>query len=136
MISRTTPRSSSSSIPFRVGGAVSPSSPDVRGTVTTGLQYEAGADSSKGLYKAVRSVLGWHACVQRCQHKRQNVVSYLPKSEHDRIRRKMEAAYAQATYEEAKAALEALKPGLELRGPPCEASRKVWKRLWRCTVWG
>ena len=62
------------------------------------------------------SVLKGHACVQRCQyHKRQNVASYLPKSEHSGIRRKMEAAYGNPTYAEAKAALEALKPGLELR---------------------
>ena len=53
--------------------------------------------------------------VQRCQyHKRQNVVSYLPKSEQSGIRRKMEAAYGKPTYAEAKAALNALKPGLKL----------------------
>ena len=51
--------------------------------VERGLQYEAGLlvviDGGKGLYK---SVLEGPACVQRCQyHKRQNVVSYLPKSE-------------------------------------------------------
>ena len=50
-------------------------------------------DGAKGLHKAVMSVLKGHACVQRCQyHKRQNVVSYLPKSEQVRIRSKMEAA--------------------------------------------
>ena len=84
--------------------------------VERGLQFEAGLlvvmDGAKGLYKAVMSVLKGHACVQRCQyHKRQNVVSYLPKSEHSGIRRKMEAAYGNLTYEEAKAALEALNPG-------------------------
>ena len=53
--------------------------------------------------------------MQRCQyHKRQNVVSYLPKSEQVRIRRKMEAAYGKPTYAAAKAALDALKPGLKL----------------------
>ena len=88
--------------------------------VERGLQFEAGLlvvmDGAKGLYKAVMSVLKGHACVQRCQyHKRQNVASYLPKSEHSGIRRKMEAAYGNPTYAEAKAALEALKPGLELR---------------------
>ncbi len=42
-------------------------------------------DGAKGLYKAVMSVLKGHACVQRCQyHKRQNVVSYLSKSEQSR----------------------------------------------------
>ncbi len=87
--------------------------------VERGLQYEAGLlvviDGAKGLYKAVMSVLKGHACVQRCQyHKRQNVVSYLAKGEQTRIRSKMEAAYGKDTYEEAKAALDALKPGLEL----------------------
>ena len=87
--------------------------------VERGLQYEAGLlvviDGGKGLYKSVMSVLKGHACVQRCQyHKRQNVVSYLPKSEQVRIRRKMEAAYGKATYAAAKAALDALKPGLKL----------------------
>ena len=87
--------------------------------VERGLQYEAGLlvviDGGKGLYKSVMSVLKGHACVQRCQyHKRQNVVSYLPKSEQARIRRKMEAAYGKPTYAAAKAALDALKPGLKL----------------------
>ena len=87
--------------------------------VDRGLQYEAGLlvliDGAKGLYKAVMSVLKGHACVQRCQyHKRKNVVSYLPKSEQARVRRKIEAAYNKPTYEEAKATLKALKPGLKL----------------------
>ena len=87
--------------------------------VERGLQYEAGLlvviDGGKGLYKSVMSVLKGHACVQRCQyHKRQNVVSSLPKSEQARIRRKMEAAYGRPTYATAKAALDALKPGLKL----------------------
>ena len=75
--------------------------------VERGMQYESGLlvviDGGKGLYKAVMSVLKGHACVQRCQyHKRQNVVSYLSKSEQSGIGRKMEAALA------------ALKPGLKL----------------------
>ncbi len=87
--------------------------------VERGLQYEAGLlvviDGAKSLYQAVMSVLKGHACVQRCQyHKRQNVVSYLAKGEQTRIRNKMEAAYGKDTYEEAKAALKALKPGLKL----------------------
>ena len=78
--------------------------------VDRGLQYEAGLlvviDGAKGLYKAVTSVLKGHACVQRCQyHKRKNVVSYLPKCEQDRIRRKMEAAYSKPTYEAARKGL-------------------------------
>ena len=41
-------------------------------------------------------------------------MSYLPKSEQVRIRRKMEAAYGKPMYAAAKAALDALKPGLKL----------------------
>ena len=53
--------------------------------------------------------------MQRCQyHKRKNVVSYLPKSEQSRIRRKMEAAYGKPTHEEARSVLVALRPGLKL----------------------
>ena len=88
--------------------------------VDRGLPYEAGLlvviDGAKGLYKAVMSVLKGHACVQRCQyHKRQNVVSHLPQGEQAGMRRKIEAAYNQSTYEEAKASLNALKPVLRLK---------------------
>ncbi len=87
--------------------------------VDRGLQYDAGLqvviDGARGLYNAVTSVFSGHACVQRCQyHKRKNVESYLPKGEQARIRRKMETAYAQPTYEAAKKALMALKPELKL----------------------
>ena len=87
--------------------------------VERGMQYETGLlvviDGAKGLYKAVMSVLKGHACVQRCQyHKRQNVVSYLSKTEQSGISRKMEAAYGKPTYEAATKALAALKPRLKL----------------------
>ena len=87
--------------------------------VERGLRFESGLlvvlDGAKGLYKAVMSVLKGYACVQRCQyHKRKNVVSYLPKSEQSRIRRKMEAAYGKPTHEEARSVLVALRPGLKL----------------------
>ncbi len=48
------------------------------------------------------------------ENERKNVESYLPRSEQSRIRRKMEAAYSKPTYATAKAALDALKPGLKL----------------------
>ena len=87
--------------------------------VDRGLRYDAGLlvviDGAKGLHNAVTSVFSGRACVQRCQyHKRKNVESYLPKSAQARIRRKMETAYAQPTYEAAKKALMALKPELKL----------------------
>lgn len=52
-------------------------------------------DGAKGLRVAVREIYGESVAVQRCQwHKRENVVSYLPKREQPTWRRKLQAAYA------------------------------------------
>ena len=52
------------------------------------------------------SVFGAQTPVQRCQwHKRENVVAYLPEGHRGPWRRKLQAAYQQPTYAEAKAAL-------------------------------
>ena len=52
---------------------------------------------------------------QRCQwHKRENVVSYLPKSHQKTWRKKLQRAYEQPTDEAAIQALERLKPELRL----------------------
>jgi transposase-like protein len=66
-------------------------------------------DGSKGLRAAVREIYGETVAVQRCQwHKRENVVSYLPKSEQPTWRRKLQAAYAHPAYADAKRALQRL----------------------------
>jgi transposase-like protein len=66
-------------------------------------------DGSKGLRAAVREVYGETVQVQRCQwHKRENVVSYLPKAEQPTWRRKLQAAYAHPAYADAKRALQRL----------------------------
>lgn len=66
-------------------------------------------DGSKGLNSAVREVFGSDVHIQRCQwHKRENVVSYLPKSEQPVWRRKLCAAYAHTAYTDAKRALQRL----------------------------
>ena len=75
-----------------------------------GLRVEAGVlcviDGSKGLRKAISSVFGERAVVQRCQwHKRENVVSHLPIRQHKLYRRALSAAYEQPTYAQAKSAL-------------------------------
>ncbi len=63
-------------------------------------------DGAKGLRKAIQTAFGDDGIVQRCQwHKRENVVAYLPKSLQARWRRKLQAAYDEPTYTEAKAAL-------------------------------
>ena len=63
-------------------------------------------DGARGLRAAVRDVFGDAVAVQRCQwHKRENVLSYLPKGLHVEWRRKLRAAYAHAGYADAKRAL-------------------------------
>ncbi len=71
-------------------------------------------DGSKGLRAAVRKVFGKQGVVQRCTwHKRENVVSYLPKEQQSRWRQRLTHAYNRPTYAEAKAALEKLHSELE-----------------------
>jgi putative transposase len=72
-------------------------------------------DGAKGLRSAIRRVFSDKGVVQRCQwHKRENVVSYLPKSLQAIWRRRLQRAYERPTYEEAKAAFNRLKPELKL----------------------
>ena len=78
--------------------------------IDRGLRYEEGLlfviDGSKGLRKAISKVFGDKGIVQRCQwHKRENVVSYLPKTQQAGVRKKLQAAYQRATYNEAKEAI-------------------------------
>jgi len=81
--------------------------------VARGLRWEQGLlcviDGAKGLRAALRRVFGPAAVVQRCQwHKRENVLRSLPPSQQAPWRRRLQAAYEQPTYAEAKAALEGL----------------------------
>lgn len=80
-------------------------------------------DGAKGLRAAVDDVWGAHAQVQRCQwHKRENVVSYLPKGVQAEWRRKLQRAYREPTYDRAKAALHAAHRELRLRNASAAAS--------------
>jgi len=83
-----------------------------------GLRIESGVlvviDGSKGFRRAVTKAFKKRAVVQRCQwHKRENVVSYLPKRDQAGMRRKLQRAYEQPTYEKAKAALKKIHAELE-----------------------
>jgi transposase-like protein len=85
-----------------------------------GLRIEEGLlvviDGSKGLRRAILKAFKNKAVVARCQwHKRENVVSYLPKSEQDEYRKKLQRAYEKKTYESAKEALRKLVAELRLR---------------------
>ena len=63
-------------------------------------------DGAKGLRAAVRDVFGDDVAVPRGQwHKRENVVSSLTKPQQVEWRRKLNAAYAQGSYADAKRAL-------------------------------
>ncbi len=76
-----------------------------------GLSVDAGIlvviDGSKGIRAAVNQSFKGLFLVQRCQwHKRENVVSYLPKKEQRAWRQRLQRAYARPTYKEAKGELE------------------------------
>ena len=91
----------------------------IQDLIRRGLRYEEGLlaliDGSKGFYNALTKALQGYVLIQRCQwHKRENVVAYLPKNEQAALRRKLQKAYDQESYEQAQAHLDALKPGLAL----------------------
>jgi len=72
-------------------------------------------DGAKGLSKGIKKVFGKKAVIQRCQwHKRENVMSYLPKMHKSRMRKKLQKAYEMARYTEAKAALKVIGKELKL----------------------
>lgn len=85
----------------------------LRSLVERGLRVEEGVlvvvDGSKGLSRAVQEVFGTQAMVQRCTwHKRENVVAYLPKTQQDVWRAKLQRAWRLPTYEAARAELRRL----------------------------
>lgn len=91
----------------------------LRELIERGLRAELGLlvviDGAKGLRKAIQTVFGNYTVVQRCQwHKRENVLAYLPKGQRAIFRRKLQAAYEQPTYGEAKTALLRIRQELRL----------------------
>ena len=80
-------------------------------------------DGAKGLYKGIKAVVGEKALVQRCQwHKRENVLSYLPKNLQGKFRNKLQSAYEQPTYVKAKAKLMTIRTELKLLNESAVAS--------------
>ena len=64
-------------------------------------------DGGKGLRKAIDTVFGKNAVVQRCQwHKRENVMAYLPEEEQIIWRKRLQLVYLDDDYENAKVTLE------------------------------
>lgn len=72
-------------------------------------------DGAKGLTKGIQSIFKEKAVIQRCQwHKRENIVSYLPRNEQRRMRKKLQDAYKKTTYQAAKSALTKIRKELQL----------------------
>ena len=91
----------------------------IQSLIECDLSYHKGLlcliDGSKGLYAALTKALSGYVVIQRCQwHKRENVMSYLPKNKQDEIKKALQHAYDLPTYKEAKAALLSLKSELAL----------------------
>ena len=85
--------------------------PFLRSLLERGLDISQGLlviiDGGKGLRAAVKKAFRNRVLVQRCQwHKRENVVSYLSKSEQALWRKRLQRAYDRPEYDEALAALE------------------------------
>ena len=103
--------------------------PCLRSLMERGLDISQGLlvilDGGKGLRAAVKKAFRNRAVVQRCQwHKRENVISYLSKSEQAQWRKRLQRAYNRPEYEEAQAALEKLLGELEDRNQSAAGSLK------------
>jgi transposase-like protein len=99
----------------------------LRSLIERGLNISQGMlviiDGAKGLRAAVNQAFRGRALVQRCQwHKRENVVSYLSKSEQAPWRKRLQRAYERPEYAEARAALDKLHAELEDRNQSAAAS--------------
>lgn len=91
----------------------------LKGLMDRGLKIEAGVlcivDGSKAFKKSVEEVFSGYALIQRCQwHKRENVLKYLPKGKQETFRKKLQSAYEEPIYEDAKKALNKVKKELSL----------------------
>jgi transposase-like protein len=71
-------------------------------------------DGATGLRKAVKETFGQYGLIQRCTwHKRENVVSYLPKDKQEHFRGKLQRAYSEPDYQTAKSKLYEIRIELE-----------------------
>jgi len=90
----------------------------LRSLLDRGLDLSAGVlvviDGAKGLRAGVKAAFGDHVLIQRCQwHKRENIVSHLPRTEQSRWRSKLQRAYQRPTHKEAMRDLKAIRGELQ-----------------------
>lgn len=79
----------------------------LKNLIERGLKHEDGLlfiiDGSTGLIKSIKETFGEKAIIQRCQwHKRENVVSYLNDNDQQYFRKRLQTAYREPDYEDAK----------------------------------
>jgi len=80
-------------------------------------------DGAKALRAAVDRVWGKFAVTQRCQaHKRRNIEAHLPKKHHDELRRQLNVAYHETSYERALKGLRTTAHWLRRLNPDAAAS--------------
>lgn len=80
-------------------------------------------DGALALAKAVQRVWGRQALIQRCQqHKKANVQAHVPEAQWPEVKRRLEEAYRQQHYAQAKAQLQATAKALERISPDAAAS--------------
>jgi len=89
----------------------------LKSLISRGLNYKKGilcvTDGSKGIKKAMDEVFGKKYLHQRCQwHKRENVVSYLKEEDQKEYRKRLQRAYSERTYTQAKQALMGIREDL------------------------
>lgn len=101
--------------------------PFLRSLLERGVDISQGLlviiDGGKGLRAAVKKAFRNRALMQRCQwHKRENVVSYLSRSEQTPLRKRLQWAYNRPEYDEALTALTQLHRELEQRNQSAAAS--------------
>jgi putative transposase len=80
-------------------------------------------DGGKALERAIRSVFGAKALIQRCRrHKERNVTDHLPEAERPLVQRRLRAAWALTDADQARAELEQLARSLDHKRPGAAAS--------------
>lgn len=89
-----------------------------RSLLDRGLNVDKGVlvciDGAKGVRSAALQVFKKRTVIQRCQwHKRENVVSYLPRDQQNWMRKRLQRAYERPTYAEAHQALKKVRSELE-----------------------
>jgi transposase-like protein len=89
----------------------------LNGLIERGLKYQDGIlfiiDGGKGFRAGIKAVFGDKAVIQRCQwHKRENVASYLSKTDAKIFRKRLQNAYNKPDYDGAKQSLLSIKSDL------------------------